>query len=148
MLALPKDLSVQFVLPRRAGDEAGEEAAGEEAAGRTHSSPPSSQCQPKIPTAPVPGPPHPDPPWASSPCSRSLPQPQTWPGSVLHLGKAFFNLDKLLNLNANPAAVTAGSGSRPGRMRCGFVTFWGAHSGNQLQSQRNLVFQTNHHFPW
>lgn len=94
------DVSVQFVLPRRFGGEAGEEAAQREAAGRTE-----GWRQDAFITSIFP--------WSGANrkytqlltrattlgqlhlLSGSLLQPQTWPESALHLGKAFFNLDKL-----------------------------------------------------
>lgn len=111
------DVSVQFVLPRRLEGEAGEEAAGGKqqerwtAGGRAHSLPPSSRGP--VPTVNACSSCRRPPLWVSFTCP--LLQPQTWPEPVLHLGKAFFNLDNLSNLNINLAVMTMGFWSCPGR---------------------------------
>lgn len=115
------DVSVQFVLPRRLGGEAGEEAAQQEAAGKTEGwrqdifipsifpwSSANRKCKQLLPQATTSG--------QLYLLSGSLLQPRTWPEPVLHLAKAFFSLDKLSNLNINLAVMTVGFWNCPGRI--------------------------------
>lgn len=119
------DVSVQFVLARRLGGEAGEDTAQQEAAGRmeawsrTHSSPPSSHGP--APTMNAHSSCSRPPPWVSFTCSLACCS-SLRPGQsqCCTYEKPFLILINFQICNINLAVMAVGAWSCPGRMEMHF----------------------------